>query len=247
MPTRTAPTHTRRGAAVTINALTKRFGPDQAPLAALEAVSLYIPAQQRVAVTGQSGSGKSTLLNLVGAMDRPDAGTITVGDMEVTALRRRQLSTYRRSIGFVFQRFHLLPALTVLDNIIAPVLPRRVDFDRTARARELLAAVGLSDRERALPSQLSAGQQQRVAIARALIARPHLLLADEPTGNLDTKTSQEMIELIDELATGHGITLLVVTHEHDLAAFCERAVELRDGAVVSDTQPEAPSAGSREH
>ncbi|MFS8523103.1 MAG: ATP-binding cassette domain-containing protein, partial [Micromonosporaceae bacterium] len=179
------------------------------------------------------------LLHLVGAMAPADSGTIIVGRDEVTTLSRRQLATYRRGIGFVFQRFHLLPALTVLDNIIAPVLPRKVDFDKTARARELLAAVGLADRERALPTQLSAGQQQRVAIARALISHPRLLLADEPTGNLDSATGAEVIRLLNKLATEHGITMLIATHEQNIAEFCDRVVRLHDGTIVDDTGGDA--------
>jgi putative ABC transport system ATP-binding protein len=168
-------------------------------------------------------------------MDRPDSGTLHIGEQDITTLNRRQLATYRRGIGFVFQRFHLLPALTALDNITAPVLPRRVTFDRTARARELLHAVGLADRERSLPSQLSAGQQQRVAIARALIAQPTLLLADEPTGNLDSTTGTDIINLLDRLATEHGLTVLVATHATAVAQFCDRVIQLRDGAIIHDT------------
>ncbi|GAB3881348.1 ABC transporter ATP-binding protein [Microbispora bryophytorum] len=228
-------TGTRRGVEVTIRGLTKRFGQGDNGIVAADDVSLHVPAGQRVAVVGASGSGKSTLLHLIGGMERVDGGTIMVGDREVTALGRRELSVYRRSVGFVFQRFHLLPALTVLDNILAPVLPRRVDFDRTERARQLLAAVGLLDRAQAVPSQLSGGQQQRVAVARALIGDPRLILADEPTGNLDSATGREMMELVDRLVAEQGLTLLVATHDDGVAAHCDRIIRIRDGRIVDDT------------
>jgi putative ABC transport system ATP-binding protein len=156
--------------------------------ATIDDVTLSVDPGQVVAVTGPSGSGKSTLLHVIGAMDLADAGTIRVGDREVTALFRRERAALRRTIGFVFQRFHPLPALTVGDNVAAPLIPVRSSFDPNERARGLLAAVGLADRAAALPSTLSGGEQQRVAIARALINDPGLVLADEPTGNLDSVT-----------------------------------------------------------
>ncbi|MFI5793108.1 ABC transporter ATP-binding protein [Streptomyces sp. NPDC051677] len=200
-------------------------------LIALNAVDLEIGDGEAVAVTGPSGSGKSTVLHLVGGMDRPDAGTIEVDGEELTA---RRLDTHRRRIGFVFQRFHLLPALTVLDNVLAPVLPRRVDFDRRARAMELLEAVGLTARADALPSELSGGQQQRVATARALINRPGLLLADEPTGNLDSATGREIIDLLLSLRERYGMTLLLTTHDPEVAVSCDRIVRLHDGRIAAD-------------
>ncbi|MFF3934580.1 ABC transporter ATP-binding protein [Streptomyces phaeofaciens] len=200
-------------------------------LVALDAVDLTIDDGEAVAVTGPSGSGKSTVLHLIGGMDRPDEGTVEVDGEE---LAPRRLDAHRRRIGFVFQRFHLLPALTVLDNVLAPVLPRRVDFDRKARAMELLEAVGLAARADALPSELSGGQQQRVAISRALINRPGLLLADEPTGNLDSATGREIIDLLLSLRERYGTTLLVTTHDPEVAVSCDRIVRLRDGRVVAD-------------
>ncbi|WP_204042000.1 ABC transporter ATP-binding protein [Acrocarpospora phusangensis] len=228
-------TETRRGVEVTVRELTKRFGEGESGIVAADAVTLHVPAGQRVALLGASGSGKSTLLHLIGGMERADSGTITVGDHEVTALGRRRLSVYRRSVGFVFQRFHLLPALTVLDNVIAPVLPRRVGFDRAERARQLLAAVGLAERAHAVPSQLSGGQQQRVAIARALIGEPRIILADEPTGNLDSATGRDVMELVGRLVEEHGLTLLMATHDENLTAHCDRVIRLRDGVVIEDT------------
>ncbi|MFF4490651.1 ABC transporter ATP-binding protein [Streptomyces sp. NPDC001544] len=200
-------------------------------LTALDAVDLHIESGAAVALTGPSGSGKSTVLHLLGGMDRPDEGTVAADGEELTA---RRLDAHRRRVGFVFQRFHLLPALTVLDNVLAPVLPRRVDFDRRSRARELLDAVGLLDRADALPSELSGGQQQRVAISRALINRPGLLLADEPTGSLDSGTGREIIDLLLSLRERYGMTMLVATHDAEVAANCDRIVRLRDGRIVAD-------------
>lgn len=222
------------GATIRVDSLRRAFRAGGTEILAADDLNLHVSAGSMVAVTGPSGSGKSTLLHLIGAIERPDAGTITVDDIEVTALRRGKLAEYRRSIGFVFQRYHLLPALTALDNVVAPVLPYKVDFRKADRARELLAAVGLAGRENALPSQLSGGQQQRVAIARALIGRPRLLLADEPTGNLDSKTGAEILDLIGELREAYGMTVLIATHEQHVAARADRVLRLRDGAIIED-------------
>jgi putative ABC transport system ATP-binding protein len=177
-------------------------------------------------------------------MDVPDEGTIRVGAAEVTTLSRRERVDYRRRIGFVFQSFHLLPALTALDNVAAPLLPYRADFDKHERARELLAAVGLAGREDALPSELSGGQQQRVAIARALVNDPFLLLADEPTGNLDSRTGEELLQLLLGLRAQRGTTVLVATHDPVIASRCDRIVRLQDGRIldVTDVQPEEATA-----
>jgi putative ABC transport system ATP-binding protein len=187
-----------------------------------------------VAVTGPSGSGKSTLLQLIGGLDRADAGTIQVDDREVTALRGDALAAHRRQTGFVFQRFNLLPALGARDNVLAPVIPFRAEFDRVARADELLAAVGLAGRESSLPSRMSGGQQQRVAIARALVWEPGLLLADEPTGNLDSTTSAAVLDLLVELQRTRGTTILIATHDPQVARRCDRLVRLEDGRLTDD-------------
>src|SRR5436190_1259521 len=222
------------GATVRIDTLTKRFPTGDGWITAVDQVSLDIPAGTAVAVTGPSGSGKSTLLHIVGAIERAGAGTVTVDDLDITALRRRRLTAYRRTVGFVFQRYHLLPTLTALDNVIAPVLPYRVRYDRAARARDLLDAVGLAGRERTLPADLSGGQQQRVAIARALMGTPRLLLADEPTGNLDSRTGAEILDLLLRLREERGMTILLATHEQHVAARCDRLIRLVDGSVVAD-------------
>ncbi|MCW2883061.1 MAG: transporter [Sphaerisporangium sp.] len=203
---------------------------------ALDDVSVEIEADSAVALMGQSGAGKSTLLHLVGGMDVPDTGEVLI---DGTPLPRRRLDRHRRRVGFVFQRFHLLSALSTLDNVLAPVLPYRVEFDRGARARELLEAVGLDGRERALPGELSGGEQQRVAIARALVTGPSLILADEPTGNLDARTGLEVMAILQEL-NDDGNTIVLVTHEQDIASYCGRIVSFQDGMVVGDVPCESP-------
>ncbi|WP_410821796.1 ABC transporter ATP-binding protein [Micromonospora sp. 050-3] len=222
------------GSAISVDHLTRRFGTGADRLTAVDDVSLTIAAGAVVALTGPSGSGKSTLLHLIGAIEQPDEGNVTVDDVVVSDLRRAALARYRQRVGFVFQRYHLLPALTVLDNVIAPVLPRRGRADHATRARELLDAVGLAGRERALPAQLSGGQQQRVAIARALMGAPGLLLADEPTGNLDSTTGGQILDLLLDLRDRHGMTILLATHEQAIAARCDRLVRLTDGRVTED-------------
>jgi putative ABC transport system ATP-binding protein len=222
------------GSTVRTNALVRQFRTGTERLTAIDDVTLAVAAGSAVALTGPSGSGKSTLLHLIGAIEQADQGTVTVDDVEITALGRAALVRYRQRVGFVFQRYHLLPALTVLDNVIAPVLPRRGRADHATRARELLEAVGLAGRERAVPAQLSGGQQQRVAIARALMGEPRLLLADEPTGNLDSTTGGQILDLLLDLRERHGMTILLATHERAIAARCDRLIRLGDGRIVED-------------
>ncbi|SIQ11342.1 ABC transporter ATP-binding protein [Micromonospora avicenniae] len=232
------------GSTVSVEHLSRRFGSGAEQITAVDDVSLTIAAGSVVALTGPSGSGKSTLLHLVGAIEQPDEGTITVDGVEISGLRRAGLARYRQRVGFVFQRYHLLPALTVLDNVLAPVLPRRARTDHLTQARELIEAVGLAGRERALPAQLSGGQQQRVAIARALMGGPGLLLADEPTGNLDSTTGAQILDLLLGLRDRHGMTIVLATHERAIAARCDRLVRLGDGSVVEDldlTEGEDPA------
>lgn len=199
-------------------------------------VDLDIAAGCITALMGPSGSGKSTMLHVLGAMDTVDTGRIVVADREITALPPRQLVQYRRSIGMVFQRFHLLASLTALDNVLAPVIPYRTDFDKDQRATELLSRVGLGGRLDALPSRLSGGQQQRVAIARALVNDPVLMLADEPTGNLDSATSAEILDLLLEVNAERGMTLVIATHDHTVAVRCDQQVQVLDGRIIEDEQ-----------
>lgn len=222
------------GAYVRLEGVSKRYLLGETVITALESVSLSVPAGAAIAVTGPSGSGKSTLLHTVGAMDAPDEGRIDVGDFEVTSLDRKRQVDYRRRIGFVFQRFHLLAALSAVDNVAAPLLPYRTSFDKFEKARELLSAIGLAGRENSLPAQLSGGQQQRVAIARALVNDPMVLLADEPTGNVDSQTAAELIELLLRLREERGMTLILATHDAVIASRCDRVVRLLDGKVIDD-------------
>jgi putative ABC transport system ATP-binding protein len=232
---------------VELSGVCKRFGLEkERSVTAADHVSLSLAAGSFTALTGASGSGKSTLLHLIGGIERADDGSIVSGGLEVTRLGGARLAAYRRTVGFVFQRFNLLPAMTALDNVMAPVLPFRVSWDKQARARELLAAVGLAGRERSLPSRMSGGEQQRVAIARALIGTPALLLADEPTGNLDSRNSAEIMELLSTLRREHGVTLVLATHDMQIAAAADRVIILRDGAVVDDTQHSSREAISAE-
>lgn len=220
---------------VTLTGVSRRYTPasDQT-IVAVDQVDLVVESGSMVAVMGPSGSGKSTLLHLVGGMDQADAGRIQVGDVEVSSLKGDARARYRRRIGFMFQRFHLLPALTVLDNVLTPVMPFHTSFNKERRARELLKAVDLEDRADSLPSGLSGGQQQRVAIARALINDPVLVLADEPTGNLDSSAGGEVMRILLELRERRGMTIVLATHDPLVAARCDRLIRLADGRVIED-------------
>lgn len=202
---------------------------------ALRGVDLEIPRNQSVAIIGASGSGKSTLMNLLGCLDRPSSGQYWLNGRDVATLDENALAdTRNREIGFVFQSFNLLPRASALHNVMHPLIYRGVrPAERTRRAREALQRVGLGQRMDHLPNQLSGGQRQRVAIARALVGEPAIILADEPTGNLDSATTADIMALFDQLHDD-GQTLILVTHEPDIAAHCQRIVRLADGRVVSD-------------
>jgi len=200
----------------------------------LDDISLDVPAKQFLAIVGPSGSGKSTLLGLIGGMDTPTSGTISIDRLDITKLSDDELSRLRlQKIGFVFQSFHLIPTLTARENIAVP-MEMAGDPEANAKADELLRAVGLESRGHHYPVQLSGGEQQRVAVARAFANRPAILLADEPTGNLDTTTGEQVIELIIRLNRDRGSTLVLVTHDPALAAHADRIVLLRDGRIASD-------------
>ena len=202
---------------------------------AVRGVSLDVAAGEYLAIVGPSGCGKSTLLNLLGAIDRPTHGTVTIDDTEVSALPDRDATRFRLThIGFVFQRFYLLPVLTARENIELPMAEAHVaQTERRRRAAELLGYVGLAARADHRPAELSGGEQQRVAIARALANRPSLLLADEPTGELDAQTGAEVIRLFERL-NRDGVTIIVVTHDEQLAAAARRVIHMLDGRVVRD-------------
>jgi putative ABC transport system ATP-binding protein len=223
---------------VSIVGLTMRLTSGGRPLTILDGVTLDIARGDAVAVIGPSGSGKSTLLGLIAGLDAPTAGTITVGGVEITRLGESALARFRReTIGYVFQSYHLIPTLTAAENVAVPLElagERRV----SARARVLLEQVGLRDRGDHYPVQLSGGEQQRVALARAVALEPPLLLADEPTGNLDSATGAAIIDLLFALNRERGSTLVLVTHDPALAERADRVVALRDGRVVGDRRRE---------
>ena len=205
-------------------------------IAALSDINLKIRANDYVAIVGSSGSGKSTMMNILGCLDRPSSGSYRLDGRDVSTLSQRDLATIRnRQIGFIFQNFSLLPRATALQNVMQPLVYRGVRHrERAERALVALTRVGLVNRGTHLPNQLSGGQRQRVAIARALCAEPSLLIADEPTGNLDSATSTEIMDLFDELHA-EGQTIIMVTHEPDIAQHCRRRVTLSDGRIVEDS------------
>lgn len=222
-------------ALIQIENVTRAYVMGARTLYALRDVSLTIRAGEFVAIVGPSGSGKSTLLNLIGGIDKPNAGRVCVAGIEISALNENALARWRgEHVGIVFQFFQLLPTLTALENVMLPMELRNAFPDhRRARAMDALARVGLQDHAHQLPSELSGGEQQRVAIARALINDPPILLADEPTGNLDTQTSEQVLQLFSELHRA-GKTIVLVTHEQSLARAASRIVSMRDGRIESE-------------
>jgi len=219
---------------IAVRNLTMRLTAGGHRITILDDITLQIPEKQMVAIVGPSGSGKSTLLGLIAGLDKPTSGSIKLGGIEITTMPESQMARYRRQkIGYIFQSFHLIPTLTALENVAVP-LELNGDLDANKRAAELLAAVGLQDRQSHYPVQLSGGEQQRVAVARAFACRPPILLADEPTGNLDSATGRQVIDLLLSLNRDHGSTLVLVTHDPDLASCAERIISLRDGRIESD-------------
>lgn len=201
----------------------------------LKGLNFEVPRKQMVSIVGPSGSGKSTLLGLLAGLDKPTAGSIRLNGQEITTWTESQLAHFRRqNIGYLFQAFHLIPTLTALENVMLP-MELSGDPSASSRARDLLQAVGLQDRQDHYPTQLSGGEQQRVAVARAFACRPPILLADEPTGNLDSATGQLVIDLLLRLHRDQGSTLILVTHDPSLAEQTERIITLHDGTIVSDT------------
>ena len=223
-------------ALVALRGITKTYGSGPAAFQALRGVDLDIERGEFVAVMGPSGSGKSTAMNLIGCLDTPTGGSYRFQDVAVETLSRDQRALLRRhKIGFVFQGFHLLARTSAQENVELPLLYRGADTrERKAAAREALAQVGLNGWEHHTPAELSGGQQQRVAIARALVTQPELLLADEPTGNLDSERSREIMELLSALQRQRGITVVMVTHEADMAAYAGRVVRFKDGVIAGD-------------
>ena len=222
---------------IALSGITKTYGQGPAAFQALSGVDLVIDAGEFVAIMGPSGSGKSTAMNILGCLDTPTSGSYRFQGLAVEQLDRKQRALLRRHcLGFVFQGFNLLARTSALENVELPLIYRGAPAaERHAAARAALAQVGLAGREKNTPGELSGGQQQRVAIARAIVTEPTVLLADEPTGNLDTRTSVEIMELISGLNRDRGITVLMVTHEPDMAEFARRVVRFVDGRVESDT------------
>ncbi|WP_269532309.1 ABC transporter ATP-binding protein [Chitinimonas sp. BJYL2] len=228
---------------IELSGIVKRYRMGEEEFSALSGVDLHIARNEYVALTGPSGSGKSTLMNLLGCLDRPTEGRYVLNGSDVATLDDNALAQIRnREIGFVFQSFHLLPRLNVLMNVAQPLVYRGLPpAERERRAAEALDRVGLASKLKHLPNQLSGGQRQRVAVARALVGNPSILLADEPTGNLDTRTSEEIMALVDELHRD-GQTVILVTHEADISAHAGRVIRLVDGKIESDVAQQRKEA-----
>ena len=215
-----------------VNNICKTYGSGETAVHALKKVSFSVPKGEYVAIVGESGSGKSTLLNMIGALDTPTSGKVVIGGKEIFSMNDNRLTVFRRrNIGFIFQAFNLIPELTVEQNIIFPVL---LDYQKPDRKylEELLTVLNLKERRNHLPSQLSGGQQQRVAIGRALITRPSLILADEPTGNLDTQNSSEVIALVKEASRKYEQTIIMITHNRSIAQSADRILQVSDGVLT---------------
>ena len=226
-------------AVIELSAISKHYEMGQQLIKAVDRLDLTIDYNEYVVFIGSSGSGKSTLMNIIGCLDTPTAGRYVLNQRDVSGLDENELADIRnQEIGFIFQSFNLLPRASALKNVMQPLIYRGLSFaDRKAEAERVLERVGLADRSDHLPNQLSGGQRQRVAIARALVTSPSILLADEPTGNLDSQTSVEILALFDELHND-GQTIIVVTHEPDVAAHGQRVVRLKDGKVLEDLRNE---------
>ncbi|HET7925520.1 MAG TPA: ABC transporter ATP-binding protein [Rhodanobacteraceae bacterium] len=230
---------------IELNAISKHYQMGQQLIKAVDSLDLTIEYNEYIVFIGSSGSGKSTLMNIIGCLDTPTAGRYVLNEKDVSGMEENELADIRnQEIGFIFQSFNLLPRASALKNVMQPLIYRGLSLaERKAEAERVLARVGLADRADHLPNQLSGGQRQRVAIARALVTNPSILLADEPTGNLDSQTSVEILALFDELHAD-GQTIVVVTHEPDVAAHGQRIVRLKDGKVVEDRRNER---GRTEH
>ena len=227
---------------IAIESLRKTYMMGSQVVMALDGIDLKIGVNEYVAIMGPSGSGKSTLMNILGCLDTPTSGSYVLGGEDVSAMSAGQLARVRsRRIGFVFQSFNLLPRYDAIENVALPLIYQGVPrTERQERARKALAEVGLSGRMEHRPAEMSGGQRQRVAVARALVGRPDIILADEPTGNLDTQTSVEVMKLFEKIFR-QGNTILIVTHEEDIAACARRIIRLRDGRIESDTINNGPA------
>lgn len=214
-----------------VRSISKTYGSGETSVRALKKVNFSVPKGEYVAIVGESGSGKSTLLNMIGALDNPTSGKVLIDGKDIFAMKESKLTVFRRrNIGFIFQAFNLIPELTVEQNIIFPVL---LDYQKPdKKLEELLEVLNLKERRNHLPSQLSGGQQQRVAIGRALISRPSLILADEPTGNLDTQNSSEVITLLKNASKRYAQTIIMITHSRSIAQTADRVLQVSDGVLT---------------
>ncbi len=213
----------------------KSYLGDSIETKALQEINLTFMKGEFTSIIGPSGSGKSTLLSLIGTLDKPSQGRILYDEEEILSKSSRKIADFRfKEIGFIFQQFHLLPALTAMENVLTPLFGRKVPYNKSKRAKEVLSRVGLADKMHALPSQLSGGQQQRVAIARAIVNKPGWLLADEPTGNLDSETGDLIFDLLKEFNEKEGCGVLFVTHENRLARKANRIITMKDSIVITD-------------
>jgi len=221
---------------INIHNITKTYNKGATKVEALKEISFFIENGEIVALMGASGSGKSTLLSLIGGLDKCDSGSISVDEENISALNSQKLADYRREkVGFVFQQFHLIPTLSVVENIMLPLLPSGIKkAECYSVAKEALEKVGLGAREKHLPGELSGGEQQRVAIARALVNKPKIILADEPTGDLDSKTGEKILELLQALNQKEKVTIIIATHDDKIAQKTKRKIVLKDGEVIED-------------
>ncbi|MBD8103820.1 hypothetical protein PlfCFBP13513_15080 [Plantibacter flavus] len=226
-------------AAIELRSVYRTYSSGNGDVNALDGVDLAVPQGQYLAIVGPSGSGKSSLLNILGCLDRPSSGSLHIAGTQVDGLSEREVARIRNTeIGYVFQSFNLIPALTAMENVELPMVYAGVARrDRRERARNALHLVGLHDREQHRPNQLSGGQQQRVAVARSLVNEPSFILADEPTGNLDSHATNGVLQIFDELHEA-GATIIIITHEDDVAARAQRVITMRDGSVIQNTENE---------
>lgn len=217
--------------------ISKTYIGDGVTTHAVKNIHLSFKKGEFTSIIGPSGSGKSTLLSLIGTLDKPSEGQILYDNKDIMKQSKRKIADFRfEEIGFIFQQFHLLPTLTALENVLTPLFGRKVNYSKQERAKEVLEQVGLIDKLNALPSQLSGGQQQRVAIARAIVHKPSWLLADEPTGNLDTETGNKIFELLKQLNEEEGCSVLYVTHDPTLAQKANRIISMQDGIILTDKE-----------
>lgn len=229
------------GAMIQISGLTKKYKLGEEIITALDNINLEIAEGEFICILGTSGSGKTTLLHIMAGLEQPSRGSVLIKDINLTKMKEKNMATFRRRyMGFIFQSYHLIPSLTALENVALPLIfDGAASKDRTRRAKEMLGQMGLKDRLKNRPTEMSGGQQQRVSIARALINNPKIVFADEPTGNLDTKTSQEIMNILAEKVKASGVTLIMVTHDLEVASYADRIIYMVDGRITEEKRRSA--------